>query len=511
MGGASLILIAGFLGSRALGVLRNMVLAQAFGAGPELDAYFAAFRLPDTLFQLIAGAVLGSAFLPTFTRMFTQVSEAAAWRLASAALSIFTGLGAVAALLAFAAAPWLVPLTAPGFAPEQQRLTVDLSRIMLLSTVAFCASGMVTGVLNSRSHFLLGALAPWAYNLSIIVGTLLFAGVAGPAAAAWGVAVGAALHLLVQIPGLRLVGMRWFWAGVRTPGLQEVARLMGPRVFALGASQLNWLAATLLASNLAAGSITALNYGWALAMLPLGLFGMAPATAAFPALAEAAALGQWERYRTTLVTGLQWMLFLAIPSAVGLLFLGRPAIALLFERGEFDAGATTTTAMVLSWFALGLPAHVTLEMASRACYALADTRTPLVFALAGAGVNIALAVLLSGPLGAGGLALAMSLAAIFEAGGLLMVVAGRTQGWRWRPMAVSVGKSLTASLGMAAALWLVAHAVGGLSPLAALLALVAVGGGAFWGGAAALRMPEAWLLLRGVVQRLRPAAKSPML
>ena len=242
-------------------------------------------------------------------------------------------------------APWLVPLTVPGFPPAQQELTVQLTRIMLASTAIFCASGMVTGILNSRSHFLLPALAPWLYNLSIIVAAAAFGTQAGVAAPAWGGSVGSALHLLIQLPGLRSIGMRWYRAGLRTPGLNEVARLMGPRVFALGAAQINWLAATVLGSTLAAGAVAALNYGWALAMLPLGLFGMAPATAAFPVLAAAAADQDWDRFRNTLSTGLRVMLFLAIPSSAGLALVGRPLVALLFQRGEFDATATEVTAV----------------------------------------------------------------------------------------------------------------------------------------------------------------------
>lgn len=502
VGLASLILVAGFMGSRALGVVRNIVLAQAFGAGPELDAYFAAFRLPDTLFQVIVGAVLGSAFLPTFTRIFTRVSPEAAWRLASASLVTFTGIGTVAAVLGFLFAPWIVPATVPGFGPEQRELTIALTRIMLLSTVAFCASGMVTGILNSRSHFLLPALAPWLYNLSIILGALLFGREAGVAGPAWGVSVGAVLHLLIQLPGLRQIGMRWLPGGPRTEGLGEVFRLMGPRVFALGAAQFNWLVATVLGSTLAVGSVTALNYGWALAMLPLGLFGMAPATAAFPALAAAAADEDWARFRATLVTGLRMMLFLAIPSSAGLAVVGRPIIALLFQGGEFDASATELTAGTLAFFSVGLFAHVTLEIASRASYALADTRTPLVFAIIGAAGNVVFGLLAMAPFGVAGLALAMSMAAVLEAGGLLLVVAARVPGWSWQELANSVGRTSGAAMVMVTVLrQLQLRLPAGMGDLAEVALMAVVGGAVFGGVSLLLRSPEVGLLLRETVRR----------
>lgn len=497
IGIASLVLVVGFLGSRALGVVRNMALAQTFGAGAELDAYFAAFRLPDLLFQLLVGSVLGSAFLPTFTRYFTTVSPRAAWRLASATLATFSGAGVFAGAAGFVAAPWVVPATVPGFAPEQQQLTVELTRIMLLSTVAFCASGMVTGILNSRSHFLLPALAPWLYNACIIGAVLLLGPATGVAAAAWGVAVGALLHLLVQLPGLRRIGMQWSVASHRTPGVGAVLRLMGPRVVALGAAQVNWLALTLLGSGLAAGSVTALNYGWALAMLPLGLFGMAPATAAFPALAAAAARADWEAFAATLAVGLRMMLFLAIPASVGLVVVGEPLIELLFERGEFEAGATAMAAAGLSGFSVGLFAHVTQEIASRASYALEDTRTPLFFALGSMVANVAMGLALAPLLGVAGLALGMSLATVAEALGLLTVVTRRIPSWRWKPVVRSVALTAAGTVVMGlvavAALWLVEQATA--HPLARTVVPGAAGGAAYLVAMALVGSPEFRLLL----------------
>ena len=487
---ASLILVIGFLGSRALGVLRNMVLAATFGAGAELDAYFAAFRLPDALFQVIVGAALASAFIPTFASVLNRGSPEAAWRLASASVNILSLVGVIGAWAGFVFAPWIVPWTVAFFPPEQQALTVDLARVMMLSTAFFCASGMITGVLNARFHFLLPALAPWLYNLSIIAGALLLherVGIMGPAL---GVAVGAGLHLLVQLPGLALVGMRYRATfNPRTPGVDEVLRLMGPRVLTLGAAQVSWLVTTVLASGLAEGSITALTYAWALVMVPVGIFGMAPATAAFPSLAQAVAQQDWARYRHLLSTGLRRAVFLSVPGSVGLILLREPLVVLLFERGEFDRASTLLTTVVLVFFSVGLFAHVLLEIASRGSYALHDTRTPLLFALLGMGAHAVFSVLLVGLGGAAGLALAMSLSTVVEAVGLLVAVARRTGRFDWHALLASSAKTLAATAAMAGAVALLLSEVPlgmDTASMAARVGLAAIAGGAVFVAVSAL-------------------------
>lgn len=495
VGTALLILILGFLGSRALGVARNIVLAGTFGAGPELDAYFAAFRLPDTIFQLIVGAALGSAFLPIFTTAFTRVSTAAAWRLASTALSFFTLLGALAAALGLALAPWIVPLTVPGFSPELQDLTVTLSQVMLLSTVFFCASGILTGILNARLHFLLPAIAPWLYNLSIIGGTWWLSDPLGALGPALGVVVGAALHLLIQLPGLPRVGMRYSWSlHPRGAGLEEVLRLMVPRVLGLATIQANWLITTVLASTLSPGSLAALSYAWAVTMLPVGVFGMAPATAAFPTLAQAAAREEWASYQQTLFSGLRLALFLTIPGSVGLMLLREPLIALLFQRGLFDAASTRLTSTALLFFAGGLFAHVVLEVVSRGSYALRDTRTPFFFALLGMTGHAVLSLLLVGPLGLGGLALAMSLSTTLEAGGLLLALARRVTQFQWKSLATSCFRTLGATGAMGVVVfWALSQlslGPGTLDLMVSVFAGVALGTGVFLGVATLLRSPE---------------------
>jgi putative peptidoglycan lipid II flippase len=251
-----------FVISRALGLFREMVISHQFGTSGDLDAYLAAFRLPDILFQIVAGGALASAFIPTFTSSLAHDDWRGAWRLASAIINLVlvvtTGLAILAAILA----PWLVHnIIAPGFGPERQALTVGLMRVMLITPVIFGVSGVIMGVLNAQQHFFLPAMAPILYNLGIIAGAIILAPTLGVMGLALGVVVGALGHLLIQLPALVRYGMRYTLTfGLRDPGVREVGWLMLPRVLGLAAVQINFLVNTILATGLAPGSLSALNY-----------------------------------------------------------------------------------------------------------------------------------------------------------------------------------------------------------------------------------------------------------
>jgi len=264
--------------------LREMVIGAQFGASAELDAYLAAFRLPDLIFILVAGGALASAFIPTFSERLVDDDTRGAWDLASKVANLLvlslTGL----AILAGIFAPALVEhVIAPGFSPEQQALTVTLMRWMLVSTVIFGLSGLVMGILNAYQHFLLPALAPVFYNLAIILAALFLAPTMGIMALAVGVVAGSILHLLVQVPGLVHVHARWTASlSLADPGVREVLRLMGPRVLGLAVVQINFMVNIFLASSLVAGSISALNYAWLIMLLPQGIFAQAEKCAQQP-------------------------------------------------------------------------------------------------------------------------------------------------------------------------------------------------------------------------------------
>ena len=458
MASAAAVVMLFFVLSRVTGLLREVVIGAQFGTSAQLDAYLAAFRVPDILFQLVAGGALGSAFIPTFAGYWVKGDREGAWLLFSRVLNWITLLLVVlAGLAATFALPLVQRIIAPGFPPEQQQLTADLMRWMLLSTVVFGASGLIMGALNAVQHFLLPAAAPVLYNLAIILGAWLLAPRYGVYGLVIGVVAGALGHLLVQLPGLWRQQAQYRWSlAWRDPGVREVGRLMAPRVLGLFFVQLNFLVNTILASGLPSGSLSALNYAWLLMLLPQGIFAQAIATVAFPTFAAQVAAQRREALRQTLSRILRIILFLTIPAAVGLFVLRAPLIQVLLERGEFTRQSTLAVAYALQFYALGLVAHATVEIVVRAFYALHDTATPVIVGVAAMALNIAFSLWWIHYWSYGGLALANSVATGLEMAALLWLLDRRIQGLAWRPVVGGVIRSLLAAGGMGLALtwWL---------------------------------------------------------
>ncbi len=456
--GAALIVMIFFVLSRITGLAREIIIGAQFGTSADLDAYLAAFRLPDMLFQLAAGGALGSAFIPTFSSYLVKGDRPGAWLLFSRVLNLITLLLIVLAVVgAFFAEPLVSRVIAPGFPPEQQALTASLMRWMLLSTVIFGASGLIMGALNGLQHFLLPAAAPVLYNLCIIGGAWLLAPRFGIYGLVFGVVIGALAHFLVQVPGLIRNGARYTPSlTISDPGVREVARLMGPRVLGLFFVQMQFLVNTILASGLATGSLSALNYAWLLMLLPQGIFAQSLATATFPTFAAQYAAGLHEEMRTTFGRTLRTVFFLSIPAAVGLIVLGQPLISALLERGQFTAESTALVAYALQFYAVGLVAHSGLEIIVRAFYALHDTWTPVIFGIGAMMLNILFSILWVKPLGFGGLALANSVATSLEMIVLLLLLNRRMDGIEARRLLSSVVRSLSAALvmGLVAYFWL---------------------------------------------------------
>lgn len=430
---AAAIVAFGFIGSRLLGIVRTIAIASAFGASPDVDAYNIAFRIPDLIFQVLAGATLGSAFIPVFARLYRRDGEDAAWRLASHVINLVTAATAALCVVAFIFAPLIVPLLAPGLGKDIGRhdeLTgkaVTLTRIMLLSPLLFAMSGMVTGILNGRQRFLLPALAPMLYNLAIILGALVLADRWGVKGLAFGVVTGAALHLLVQVPGLFRERMKYqLGFGRHDPAVREVARLMGPRVIGLAAAQFNFVVTGFFASRVGASAISQLTYAWLLATLPLALFGMALSTAVFPRLADHVADEDMESLRATISRVLRVIMFLTIPAAVGLAILREPATVVLLERGEFTRLDSLITASALGWYCLGIVPQAGIEIHSRGFYALGDTRTPVILAVSAVVLNLVVSALLWQRFEHEGLAFSVSLAAWCEWAALYFFYSRRT-------------------------------------------------------------------------------------
>ncbi len=440
----------------AAGLVRNMVIAAQFGIGADLDAYYAAFKLPDLLFTIVAGGALATAFIPVFADFLADEDRSGAWRLSSAITNIVFIVVTAAAVLAGLFAPWLVRVViAPGFTPAEQAQTVQVMRIILVSTVIFGVSAVQGSALNGFKHFLLPALGAALYPIGITLGALFLAPTMGIAGLAVGAVLGSLFHLLVKVPGLVYYGFRWWpvldLRGLHSRPVRRVFVLMIPRVLDLFVFQFSLVIMTNLASRLEAGSVSALEWGWDAMQLPETIIGTAFGLVAFPTLAELAARKDIARLRSTLGETLRSVVALTVPAAVGLILLGQPLLSFLYERGQFDAAAVDAVYATLRFFALGLVGHATLELAARAFFAQQDTVTPLIVAAVTAVLAIGLGILLMGPLGAGGLALGNSIAITVEVLLLMAILRKRWGGVEGGAILRSLLRVLLASAVMAVA------------------------------------------------------------
>jgi putative peptidoglycan lipid II flippase len=382
VGEASFILMASFFLSAALGAVRQVLFNAQFGVSAEANAYYAAFRLPDTLFSLIAGGALSSAMIPVLLNAKQKEGEASGWRLISVVL---TSLLSVFALLIVAVeifTPTLVTrLLAPGFDAETSDLTVRLTRIMLIQPMILLLGSVATAVLNSRNQFLLTGLSIVSHNVSLIASILMLKmfpnlGIFGPTA---GVIGGAILQALILSPGLRgegySVGILFDLANQR---LREVVKLLIPNGLSVSVNYAGFIVDTSYATRAVdPAGLAAIYNAFLLVGLPIALLGQAIGQATFPRLASQAEAGNWTEMRKILLRSLGGAVALALPAVGALLLLGRPTIRILFERGEFTSAAGDLTFSVLVAYAIALPAYVATEVITRGLISLRDTRTPL--------------------------------------------------------------------------------------------------------------------------------------
>ena len=448
---ASLILTVAALASRLLGWIRLLVIGSQFGASRELDAYFAAFRIPDAIFQLVVAGALSAALIPVFSSYRARDQEREAWRLASSVINLVVIALAALSLVMAIFAPLIVPIVAPGFDAPTTELTIRMTRVMLLSPVFIGMGAVVSGILNSYERFGVPAMAPLAYNVAIILAAIVLAPLMGVEGLAVGVVVGSLLHLLIQLPQLGRVGQRYdLTIGLRHPGVRQVVRLMGPRMLGLAAGQLNFIVSTILASGLPEGSVTAYNYAFQLSQIPVGVLGVSVAVALFPSLSRDAALGRVTEIRRQVAGSLRILVFLAAPLTAIMIVLAQPLAAVFFQYGLFSARSTELTARALAFFAIGLVAHIVVHVLTRAFYAMQDTRTPVAWAIIAVAMNVPLMIAFVGPMGVEGLALALSLSALVEVIGLVWALRRRIESIDERAVLRSAGRSLAG--GVAAAL-----------------------------------------------------------
>ncbi|MBU1039224.1 murein biosynthesis integral membrane protein MurJ [Patescibacteria group bacterium] len=401
------IIIAAFsILSRLLGLVRDRLLASTFGATATLDAYYAAFKLPDFIFNTFVLGALAVAFIPSYIRLKNEAGPNQAWLLVSRLLNWLVIFLLAAAIVGIIFANHLVPIIAPGFSLETLALSVRLTRLMLLSIVVFGASNLLGSVLQAERRFTAYALAPVLYNLGLIFGIVLLVPYVGIIGLAWGVLIGSFGHLLVQLPAVLKLGFKWQasfdW---RDKYFKQVFKLLLPRTFGLAASSLNDIITAAFISHLAAGSLAAFALAVNLHSFPINVFGVSLAIAVFPLFSQAFSLSRPDDFRQQFVASVRRILFYILPVAVMLLVLRAQIVRVVLGSGSFDWLATIRTAQMLGFLALALVSDSLIPLVARAFYALPDTKTPVIASLASLLVNVSLLITLR-PLGLTGIGLA---------------------------------------------------------------------------------------------------------
>jgi putative peptidoglycan lipid II flippase len=416
---AALLLGGAALASKILGVIRDRVLAGEFGAGDMLDAYYAAFRLPDTIYGLLVLGALSAGFIPIFTEYLLKREDGShedAWRLTNELLGIFGIILLCATALMSLFAPLIVPLITPGFHGAKLALTVDLSRIMFISTFLLGLSAVMGGVLQGTKRFFAFAIAPLFYNLGIILGALFFVRLWGPMGLAVGVVLGAALHFVSQYLPVCGLGFRPKLCFKPTDdGVKSIAKLSGPRILSLAVTQLDLTVATIIASTLTAGSVAVMNFASNLQSVPYSFIGVSYAVAAYPALSRLAVKKDNASFIDNVNGVARQVLFFAVPVAIILLLLRAQVVRVVLGTGRFDWTDTVRTADALALFAISIAFQAVSPLLIRAFYALKDSTTPLLIGLVAVAVDIIGNILFSKSLGVAGLALAFSISSGIQA------------------------------------------------------------------------------------------------
>jgi putative peptidoglycan lipid II flippase len=461
---ATLIVTSALMLSRVLGLVRTSLFASVFGSKADAlnaDAFTNAFAFPDMLFTIVAGGALASAFIPVFTNYLVEKRDRkAAWHIASSALNIVMLALVILAILGIIFAPQFLTLTLPTVMNNhntEPETLVMLTRIMLLQPIFLGGATITIAILQARQSFVLPALGQVIYTVSLIGGILatkvdetthIFGGHLGIAGPAWGVVAGALLQLLIQIPGLTRAKMQYsFSFDIFHPGIREMFRLMAPRL--LNAAIL-YVSVFVNRNLLDVIGIKGATWGYVTAftliMLPNGIFGMAVSQAAFPTLAALVASGEWTRLRETITRTVKGIIYLAIPSALGMMILAEPICRVILGHGDFSLDQLPYFTGPLIFFGIGLVGLSLVEILTRSFYALQDTRTPTQVSIYQFMFSIGLSVVLLGPMGANGLALASSLAWLGEALVLLVLLRPRLNQLNLRAIFVYLVNVLGASV-----------------------------------------------------------------
>lgn len=486
--------------SRVSGLVREQRYASLLGVGTVFDAFVIAYRIPNMLRRLVGEGAVSAAFIPIFSEHLAKRDRKEAFEFANAVLTLTTLGLAVAVILGIVFSPVIVRVLALGWVdtPGKLELTTYLNRIMFPYILLVSVSALAMGVLNSFDRFAAPAFAPVLFNLSIIGMSFVTGWFSDPETAlAVGVVVGGVLQIAVQVPGLWRSGWRFLpsfdW---KSPAVGRVARLMGPVVLGTGVVQVNVVVGGLFASYLEEGAVSALNLSDRVMELVLGGYAIAIATVILPLMSRQAASRAIDEMKQTLNFASRLVLFITIPSTIGLVVLREPIIRVLFQHGEFGPDATRLTAWPLLFYAVGLSAFAMIKIVVPAFHSMQDTRTPVMVAFLAMILNVAFNFAFFRPLQVGGPALATSLAALFNAAALVYLFVQRQGSIGTRAILSSLARFGVA----AAALGLAAHTIIGWPgfydgqsfprQVVALAAAVLAGAGVYFGVALLLRCRE---------------------
>jgi len=449
LGAAATLISISFFLSRVLGLVRDRLLATNFGIGASTDAYTAAFRVPDLLFTLLVSGAFTVAFIPVFWGYIERKDREEAWQVVNITLTAVCVATMLLSIITFIFAHPLVRLITPGFDPVREHLTVNLTRIMLITPFLFGLASVFGAIQQAFNRFLLFALASVSYNVGIIIGILVFSKFVHPSiyGVAWGVVAGTAFQAVLQIAGSFGLGYKFgfnwhFWH----PGLRRIVKLMIPRSIDLGIDQLNIIVETAIGSHLITGSLTSYYYANNLANVPIGLFGIAVTTAAFPSLIRAAKKSDKSILHHDIVRNISLILFLTVPSAAAAIVLRGYIVRLLFGFGS------SVTGNVLGWLATSIVTLSVYFLIARVFYALEDTRTPLLTSIFAIALNIVLSIELSKHYGIFGLAAALSIVNLSEVLVLTVLLRRRIGPFGFGKIVVAGIKISVASLAAAAAM-----------------------------------------------------------
>lgn len=457
VGSAAFILASMVLASRAFGLIRDRMLAARF-APDELGVYFAAFRIPNLVFELLVMGALTSSFIPVFTKYLSQKREEEAWNMSSVLISVSTIVLTVLIVPLFIWAAEFCQFFAPGFTPEQQAQMAFFTRFLLLfQVVPLLIGNYFTGILQSFRLFLVPAVAPVVYNIGIIVGILLLTSTYGLMAPVIGAGIGAFLFIAIQLPLLSRIGYRYQpMVSLSHPGVREVGRLVGPRTIGLAASQIDTTVDLMLSSLLGARMVTVFTFAQHLQQLPIGLFGTTIAQAALPTLSLSSASEDKTQFQKIILASIHQILFFVLPISALFIVLRIPVVRLVFGAARFDWSATVLTGMTVSAFSISLFAQAIGQVISRGFYALYDSKTPVVISVITIGLNTLLSVVFIRVYGlpVWSLGVSTSIASILNALVLLYLLDVRLGGFPRRDLFVPPVKMFFATLVMAVALYI---------------------------------------------------------